>query len=75
MLSWRRIRITSSKQSYFIQGRRMENLLLFIFKFILQIVLLIVVSGIASITSLFITELILDIKNRKGRNMPDRSIR
>ncbi|MDY6824573.1 MAG: hypothetical protein SWH68_12370 [Thermodesulfobacteriota bacterium] len=53
----------------------MENLLLFIFKFILQIVLLIVVSGIASITSLFITELILDIKNRKGRNMPDRSIR
>lgn len=61
--------------SVFAQGDEMEHLLFFILKFIIQIALLIVVSGITTITSLFITELIIDLKNKKGKNMRDRSIR
>lgn len=52
----------------------MAGFLFFILKFIIQIVLLVVVSGITTITSLFITELIIDLKNKK-RDMPERNIR
>lgn len=52
----------------------MENVIVFLVKCIIDVVVLIVLTAVTLITSLFITELMIDFKNRTGKNVPDRTI-